>query len=234
MKEATKASAGWATSCAAVPSWRRRPSTMHPDPAGQRGGVAEVVGHDAASAAPGRRARPAARRARPRACARRAPTAARRAAGPAGRAPARARRATRWRSPPDSAPGRSSARWRDAQALQQRADVRALAPPKATLPRTVMCGNSAYSWKTRPTERRSGGRSTFAAGVEPRALAERDAPAIGAPQPGDGPQDGRLAGARGADERDGLGADAQAEAELERAKGDGDVELERLHEESIL
>ena len=71
-------------------------------------------------------------------------------------------------------------------------------------------------------------------GVEPDPVAESDAPAVGAPQPGDGPQHRRLAGTRGPDERDGLGSDAQADAELERAKGDGDVELERLHEESIL
>ena len=71
-------------------------------------------------------------------------------------------------------------------------------------------------------------------GVEPGPVAEGDAPAVGAPQPGDGAQHRRLAGARGPDERDGLGSDAQADAELERAKADGDVELERLHEESIL
>ena len=71
-------------------------------------------------------------------------------------------------------------------------------------------------------------------GVEPRPLAERDPPAVGAAQPGDRAQHRRLAGARGTDERDRLGADAQADAELERAKGDGDVELERRHEESSL
>ena len=71
-------------------------------------------------------------------------------------------------------------------------------------------------------------------GVEPRAPAQRDAPAVGALQPCDRAQHGRLARARWPDEGDGLGSDAQADAELERAKGDGDVELERLHEESIL
>ena len=71
-------------------------------------------------------------------------------------------------------------------------------------------------------------------GVEPDVVAERDAPAVGPPQPGDGAQHRRLAGARGPDEREGLRSNAQADAELERAKGDGDVELERLHVESIL
>ena len=60
-----------------------------PDAVGQRGGVAEVVGHEQRRAAPGRRARPAARRARPCACGRPAPRAARRGAGPAGRGPGR-------------------------------------------------------------------------------------------------------------------------------------------------
>ena len=216
------------------PLLAQAPVDDHPDPPGQRGGVAEVVGDDAASAAPGRRGRPAARRARPRACGRPAPTAARRAAGPAGRAPARARRATRWRSPPDSAPGRSSARWPMRRRSSSAPTSASPAPPKATLARTVMCGNSAYSWKTRPDRAPLGRQVDLRGGVEPRPLAERDAPAVGPAQPGDRAQDGRLARARGPDERDRLGADAQAEAELERAKGDGEVELERLHEESIL
>ena len=45
------------------------------------------------------------------------------------------------------------------QPLEQLGDLRRLAPPNATFACTVMCGNSAYSWNTSPTERRSGGRS---------------------------------------------------------------------------
>ena len=70
--------------------------------------------------------------------------------------------------------------------------------------RTVMCGKSAYSWKTRPTERALGRQVDLGRRVEPGAVAEGDAPAVGAPQPGDGAQHRRLAGARGPDERDGL------------------------------
>ena len=56
-------------------------------------------------------------------CGRPAPTAARRAARPAGsRASARAT-ATRWRSPPDSAPGSLVGEVADAQALEQRGHV---------------------------------------------------------------------------------------------------------------
>ena len=139
-----------------------------PDAVGQRGGVAEVVGDEQRRAAPGRRARPAARRARPRACARRAPTSGSSRSSTCGsRASARAT-ATRWRSPPDSPPGRSSARWAMRKRSSSSRTRASLAPPKATLARTVMCGKSAYSWKTRPTERRSGGRSTLRCGVEPR------------------------------------------------------------------
>src|SRR5262249_31046580 len=70
--------------------------------------------------------------------------------------------------------------------------------------------------------------------VEPHPVAQCDPPAIGPPQARDGAQHRRLPGARGTDERDGLAADAQADAELERAKADGDVELERVHDDSIL
>ena len=48
-----------------------------------------------------------------------------------------------------------------------------------------------------------------AGGVEPDVVAERD-PACGGPvQPGDGAQDGRLAGAGGADEGHGAGVDVE-------------------------
>ena len=50
---------------------------------------------------------------------------------------------------------RQRARCRGARAARRRGR----APPKPTLARTLRCGNSAYSWNTSPTERRSGGRS---------------------------------------------------------------------------
>ena len=121
------------------------------------------------------------------------------------------------------------------QALQQLAARRASpAPPKATLRAHRHVREQRVLLEDEADRAPLGRQVDLRGGVEPRPLAERDAPAVGAPQPGDGAQDRRLAGARGPDERDGLGADAQADAELERAKGDGEVELERLHEESIL
>ena len=105
-----------------------------------------------ARAAPGR-ARPAARRAA--------------AAGARG---ARARAsATRCCSPPDSVvdaapaePGRptssSSSSTRAATSWSGRPCIRR---PKATLPATSRCGNSAWSWNIRPTPRRCGGTARW-------------------------------------------------------------------------
>ena len=59
-------------------------------------------------------------------------------------------------------------------------------------------------------------------GVEPRALAQRDAAPVRAAQTCDCAQDRRLARTRGADERDGLRADGQLDVELERAQGADD------------
>ena len=67
-----------------------------------------------------------------------------------------------------------------------------------------------------------------------RMAVARDPPGLRAAQAGHGAQHGRLAGARGSDQRDGLALGAQAELEPVCAKGDGDVELERRHVESSL
>ena len=83
------------------------------------------------------------------------------------------------------------------------------APPKPTFWATVRCGKSASSCGTYPTERRSGGRCTPRGGVEPDVVAERDPARRGTVQPGHGAQDGRLAGARGADEGHGAGVDVE-------------------------
>ena len=96
-----------------------------------------------------------------------------------------------------------------------------------------MCGNSAYSWKTRPDGAAVGRAVDLARAVEPDVVAERDPPARGLLQARDGAQDRRLARARRPDERERLGADRQAGAELERTKGVGEVELERRHESSL-
>jgi len=71
-------------------------------------------------------------------------------------------------------------------------------------------------------------------GVEPDVIVARDPPGLWAAQAGHGAQHGRLAGARGSDQRDGLALGGQAELEPVCAKGEGDVELERRHVESSL
>ena len=122
----------------------------------------------------------------------------------------------------------------DAQALEQRAHLRSGAPAEGDVAAHGHVREQRVLLEDQAHRPPLGRQVDLRGGVEPRPIAEGDAPAIGSQQPGDGPQDGRLARARGPDERDRLGAEAQAEAELERAKGDGEVELERLHEESIL
>ena len=100
-------------------------------------------------------------------------------------------------------------------------------------PRTVMCGNSAYSWNTSPTERRSGGRSM------PRSVSSHTSspsairPRAGRRSPATARRIVVLPAPDGPTSANGLRADAQAAAELERAKGIGEVELERRHESSL-
>ena len=130
-----------------------------------------------------RRARPAARRARrARVWASSAESGSSSSRTPGSRASARAS-ATRWRSPPDSAPGRSSARWRDAHALEQLADAAPRRPAEGDVGAHghVREERVLLEDEARPSAR-SGGRSTFARRVEPRALAERDPPAVGPAQ----------------------------------------------------
>ena len=174
MKLATNASRGWRDELVGRRDLAQAPVDDHADAVGQRGRVAEVVGDDAASAAAAGRAGPGARRARSRACARRAPRAARRAAGRRGRARARGRARRAGARRRRRCPGCSPARWAIPRRSSSSSTRARRAAPKATLRRTVMCGNSAYSWKTRPTERASGGRSTRASRVEPHVVAERD------------------------------------------------------------
>ena len=215
------------------PLLAQAPVDDHPDPVGQRGGVAEVVGDDE------RRQRQGAEDVLQLAA--------------HDRARVRVERRQRLVEQQDLRVARQRARDRDAlalaarqraralagemadaQALEQRADVRVARAAEGDVGAHGHVREERVLLEDEAHRAALGRQVDLRGGVEPRALAERDAPAIGAPQPGDGPQDGRLARARGPDERDRLGADAQAEAELERAKGDGEVELERLHEESIL
>ena len=215
------------------PLLAQAPVHDHPDPLGQRGGVAEVVGDEqrrqrqvaehVLQLAAHDRARVGVER-RQRLVEQQDLRVARQRAGDRDALALAARQRAR------ALVGEVA----DAQALEQRADVARPPPPKATLRAHGHVREQRVLLEDEADRAPLGRQVDLRGGVEPRPLAERDAPAIGPPQPGDGAQDGRLARARGPDERDRLGADAQAEAELERAKGDGEVELERLHEESIL
>ncbi len=67
------------------------------------------------------------------------------------------------------------------------------------------------------------GQINPAAGIEPRLAAQRDPSGLWTLQTGDGPQQRRLSGTGGADQRDRLGRDVQRDAEIERPPGQRDV-----------
>ena len=196
MRLATNSSAGCAVSSSGGPDLVQLPVADHADAVGQRAGVEEVVGDDQRRDAQAREDVRRALRARRCGCARPARRAARRAAGPSGRGRGRGRRrrAGVRRRRAGSASRARGARCAGARAVRSRAA--SLAPPKATLAATVMCGKSAYSWKTSPTERRSGGRSIRALRVQPDLVAERDPPARRLLEARDVAQDRGLARAR--------------------------------------
>ena len=159
---ATNSSAGCAVSSSGRPIWCSRPSRITPIRsasvlASRKSWVTISVG----ICSPERMSASSSRTA-VRVCASSADSGSSSSSTDGSRPSARAT-ATRWRSPPLSRGGFSRARWpmpkRSSSSLTRRGD----APPNATLPATVMCGNSAYSWKTRPTERRSGARLTLRA-----------------------------------------------------------------------
>ena len=144
-KLATKASAGAASRPAGVSIWRIRPRTITPT----RSARAEASSKSCVTSSAGRRSscsRPnssARTRARVWASSADSGSSNRRAAGSLASARARP---TRWRSPPDSCRGRAPARW--AMPNRSSSSSARAAPAKATFWRTVMCGKSAYSWKT--------------------------------------------------------------------------------------
>ena len=161
MKLATKASLGRGDELAGRADLEDPSVGDHADAVGERGGVLEVVRDEDRRAARGRGAAPAARRGRPRACARRAPPSARRAGARPGRGRARGRAqpagARRRRARAGVAFARCAIRNRSSSS------ARAVAAAEADVRAHDRCGKSAYSWKTRPTLRRSGARSTPAA-----------------------------------------------------------------------
>ena len=66
--------------------------------------------------------------------------------------------------------------------------------------RTVMCGQSAYDWKTMPMLRLFGGTLTPRAASKTTSLAERDPPCVGRLEAGDAAQRRRLAAAARAEQ----------------------------------
>ena len=162
---------------AAVPSWRRRPSTMTPirsasAAASRKSWVTSSVGSARAPSTSCSSPRTTAR-----VCASSAESGSSRSRTCGSRARARATRdalALAARQPARALVGQV----RDPHAVQQLAHAgRRSRRRRRRWPRTVMCGKSAYSWKTSPTERRSGGRSTLAAAsnqaLPPRAMRPR-------------------------------------------------------------
>ena len=96
-----------------------------------------------------------------------------------------------------------------------------------------MCGKRAYSWKTYPTPRSSGARSTRRSESNSARSPSVTRPSRRLHRPGDGPQHRRLARAGGPDQGDGLAVgDLQRYPELEVAKWNVDVESEERQERS--
>jgi hypothetical protein len=118
------------------------------------------------------------------------------------------------------------------EALEQLVDARGAAERDVRPHREV--GEERVLLEDEPDGALLGGEVDARGGVVPGAVAEGDAAAVGLAQPRDRPQDRRLAGARGPDERDGLGADAQADVELEGPKRADDVEGESFHDRMSL
>ena len=138
--------------------------------------------------------------------------------------------ATRWRSPPESLPGRSRA----SSAIRSRSRTSSTSPafvaPKATFARTdevreerVLLEHetdrTALRWQVDARRR-----------VEPRRSIECDPARVGPEQPGDRAQDARLARAGRADEGHGLRPDLERQLEADVAETVGKSDVERRHE----
>ena len=182
MKEATKASAGCATSSAAVPSWRRRPSTMTPmrsasAAASRKSWVTISVGSARAPSTSCSSPRTAVR-----VCASSAESGSSSSRTCGLRARARAT-ATRWRSPPDSPPGRSSARCAICTRSSSSRTRASLAPPKAHVRAHGHVREERVLLEDEADRAALGRQVDLGLGVEPGAVAERDAPAVGRRRP---------------------------------------------------
>ena len=149
--------------------------------------------------------------------------------------------ATRCFSPPERRPGRrpSSAAMPSVSTTWSKATPPSRLPanhrPNSRFCRTLRCGNSCASWKTRPTWRRCIGTSRPGRGVDERRVADAHVAAVGAGQPGDEAERHRLARAGAAEQRrDTLGAgEGDVEGEARHASAQGDVEHQSASRRAI-
>ena len=168
MNDATNASAGCATSCAAVPSWRRRPSTMTPmrsasAAASRKSWVTSSVGSARAA-----RTSCSSLRTTPRVWASSAESGSSSSRTRGSRASARAT-ATRWRSPPGE-PARALVGQVAAMlhAFEQLGHAGVARAPEGDVARARSCAGRARTpgRRGRPSAARAGGRP-WRCGVEP-------------------------------------------------------------------
>ena len=226
MNEATKASAGAATSSAAVPSWRSSPSTRTPirsasAAASSKSWVTSRTGMSSSASRSCSSARTDAF-----VCASSADSGSSRRRTAGSRASARAT-ATRWRSPPDSRAGRSLREVRDPEALEQLAGA-GLAAVLDVAPHGQV-REERVVLEDEPGPALVGLQVDRLQGVEPRLAAGRDPPGLGPRQPGDRAQHRRLAGPRRPDERDGA-LDLERQPDVESPKRERDPVEDERHE----
>ena len=107
-------------------------------------------------------------------------------------------------------------------------------PPNATFARTLMWGNRAYSWNTRPTERSSGGRSTPRARSNQARSPSAMRPSSGDTRPATARSSVVLPAPEGPASAMRLAFDRQLGVEAEVPKLLRDRDLEGIHEVSIL
>ena len=232
MNEATNGSAGRATSSPGVPSWRSSPVDDHADAIGERGRVLEVVGDEQVGMPSPASSSCSSARTPAFVCASSAESGSSRSSTSGSRASARAS-ATRWRSPPESSPGRACSRC----AIPNRSRYSSARVPPRVL--DVLAHGQVREERVvledEADRRRSGGRTISASPSNHVSLVERDptrraaatSPAIARrtvvfPAP-DGPTSATVR------------VDVEAQLEARKTEEGRDLfEGERCHESAIL
>ena len=233
VKRATNGSAGAATSSEAVPTWSSRPSTSTPTlsasaAASSKSCVTRIVGRRSAAS----RSRNSPRTAS-RVWASSAESGSSSSSTRGSRAIARAR-ATRWRSPPDSLPGRSSA----SSAIRSRSRTSstrpALVAPNDDVGPHREVREERVLLEHEPDRAALGWHVDAGGGIEPGVSVDGDPPPLGPEQAGDRAQDARLARAGRAHEGDRLRPDLERQLEADVAETVGKSDVERRHEGTSL